>query len=153
MRDTEKHAVVLYTYDMYGMLERTSSQCYTVRTVHNYEHFQLWKFCSIMCSSCEGWIEGSVNVLIISCSLQLLTKDPYERLGAYGQLDRVREQPFFRAIDWRALQEKRVKPPQKPKIVKVSNTDSVFISCHKQFLLTLHVNYGNNSFMSSTSFI
>jgi hypothetical protein len=125
----------------------------TVRTVHNYEHFQLWKFCSIMCSSCEVWIEGSVNVIIISCSLQLLTKDPYERLGAYGQLDRVREQPFFRVIDWRALQEKRVKPPQKPKIVKVSNTDSVFISCHMQFLLTLHVNYGNNSFMSSTSFI
>jgi hypothetical protein len=69
-----------------------------------------------------------------------LTKDPNERLGAYGQFDRVREQQFFRGIDWHALQEKRVKPPQKPKIMKVSSTDSVFISCHKQLLVTLHVN-------------
>ena len=106
---------------MYGTLERTSTQRYTVRTVHNYEHFQLWKFCSVMCSSCEGhsWTEGSVNVLIVSCSFQLLTKDPHERLGAYGQLYSVREQPFFRGVDWRAVQEKRVKPPQKPKNVKV----------------------------------
>ena len=79
-------------------------------------------------------------MLIISCSFQLLTKDPNLRLGAYGRLDSVREQPFFGGIDWRALQEKRVKPPEKPKIVKVSSTDSVFISCHKQLLLTLHVN-------------
>jgi len=134
--------VVLCTYDMYGMLQWTSPQCYTVRTVHNYEHFQLWEFCSVMCSSCEGhsWSKGSVNVLIVSCSLQLLTRNPYERLGAYGRLDSVREQPFFRGVDWRALQEKRVKLPQKPNIVKVSSTDSVFISCHEQFLLTLHVN-------------
>jgi len=82
-----------------------------------------------------------------------LTKDPNERLGAYGRLDSVREQPFFRGIDWRAVQEKRVKPPQKPKIMKVSITDSVFISCYKQFLLTLHVNYGNKSFITSTTFI
>jgi len=147
--------VVLCTYDMYGMLQRTSPHCYSLRTVNNYEHFQLWKFCSVMCSSCEGhrWSEGSVNVLIISCSFQLLTKDPYEWLGAYGRLDSVIEQPFFRGIDWRALQEKRVKPPQKPEILKVSSTDSVFISCHKQFLLTLRVNYGNNSFITSTPFI
>ena len=134
--------MVLCTYDMYGMLERTSPQCYTVRTVNNYEHFQLWKFCSVMSSSCEGhsWGEGSVNVLIISCSFQLLTKDPQEWLGAYGRRDSVREQPFFIGIDWRDLQKKRVKPPQKPEIVKVSSTDSVFISFHKQFLLTLPVN-------------
>ena len=106
-----------------------------------------------MCSSCEGHSEGSVNVLIISCSFQLLTKDPYERLGAYGRLDSVREQPFFRGIDWRSLREKRVKPQEMPKIMKVNSTDSVFISCHNQFLLALHVNYGNNSFISSSPFI
>jgi len=152
---TNYKTVVLCTYDMYGMLQRTSRQCYIVRTVNNYEHFKLRKFCSIMCSICEGHrqSEGSVNVLIISCSFQLLTKDPYERLGAYGQLDSVREQPFFRGIDWRALREKRIKPPVKPKIMKVSSTDSVFISCHKQFLLTLHVNYGNNCFIRSSPFI
>jgi len=143
------------TYDINGMLEWTSPQCYTVRTVHNYEHFQLRKICSVMCSRCEGhrWSEGIVNLLIISCSFQLLTKNPYKRLGAYGRVDSVREEPFFRGVDWRALQEKRVKPPQKPKMMKVSSKDSVFISCHKQFLLTLHVNCGNNSFITRTSFI
>ena len=142
-------------YCVHGTLQRTSPQCYTVRTVHNYEHFQLWKFCSLMCSSCEGhsWNEGSVNVLIVSCSLQLLTKDPYRRLGAYGRLYNVRHHAFFISVDWRALQEKRVEPPEKPKIVKVSSTDCVLISFLKQFLLTLYVNYGNNSFITRTSFI
>jgi len=140
---------------VHGTLQRTSRQCYTVRTVHNYEHFQLWKFCSVMCISCEGhsWSEGSVNVLIVSCSLQLLTKDPYDRLGAYGQLYNVRDHDFFVRVDWLALQQKRVKPPQKPKIVKVSSTDCVLISFLKQFLLTLYINYGNNSFITRTSFI
>ena len=107
-----------------------------------------------MCKSCEGhrWREGSVNALIISCSFQLLTKDPYFRLGAYGRLKGVREQPFLRGVDWCALREKRVQPPEKPKIVKVSSTDSVFISCHKQFLLTLHVNCGNSSFNNKRLF-
>ena len=147
--------MILCTYDMYGMLERTSRQFYNVRAVNNYGHFQLWKFWSVMCSSCEGhrWSEGSVNVLIISCSFQLLTKDPHERLDAYGRLDIVREQPFFRGIDWHALQEKRVKPPQKPKIVKVSSTNSVFISFHKRFLFRLHVKFGNNDFRTRASFI
>jgi hypothetical protein len=55
----------------------------------------------------------------------------------------VGEQPFFRGIDCCAPQEKRIKPPQKLKVVKVSSTDCVFISCHEQLLLTLHVNKGN----------
>ena len=112
---------------MYEMLERTSPLFYTVRAVNNYEHFQLWKFCSVICSSCEGHRlrEGSVNVLISSCSFQLLTKDPHEWLGAYGRLDRVRKHPFFRGVDWCALQEKRVKPPQKPEIVKVSRPSKI----------------------------
>ena len=134
--------MVLCTYDMHGMLQRNLPQCYIVRTVHHYERFQLWKFCSEMCSSCEGhnWSEGSVNVLIISCSFQLLTKDPADRLGTHGRLHSVRKQPFFKGINWDALKQKKVQPPEKPGIMQVSCTDSVFISCHKQLLLTLHVN-------------
>jgi hypothetical protein len=82
-----------------------------------------------------------------------LTKEPHEWLDAYGQLDIVREQPFFRGIDWHALQEKRVKPPQKPEIVKVSSTNSVFISFYKRFLFRLHVKFGNNDFRTRASFI
>jgi hypothetical protein len=123
------------------MLQWNSPHCYIVRTVHHHEHFRLWKFCSEMCSTCEGhsWDEESAHVLIISCSFQLLIKDAIKRLGAYDRSDRVREQPFFKGIDWSALRENREKPPQKPKIVKVSSTDSVVFSCHKQLLLTLHV--------------
>ena len=143
--------MVLCTYDMHGMLQWKLPQCYVVRTVC-YEHFQLRKFCSEMCRSCEGhsWSEGSVNILIISCSFQLLTKDPFLRLGTNGHDESVRKQPFFHGIDWRALLEKRIEPPHKPKIVQVTQT--LFISCHKQ-LLTLHVNWGNNSIVTSTPII
>ena len=55
-----------------------------------------------------------------------MTKDPYERLGAYGRLEGVGEKPFFRGVDWHALREKRVKPPEKPKIMKVSSTDFAY---------------------------
>jgi hypothetical protein len=46
--------VVLFTYDMHGMLQQNSPQCDIVRTVQHYEYFELRKFCSEMCSSCEG---------------------------------------------------------------------------------------------------
>ena len=50
-----------------------------------------------------------------------------------------------------ALLEKSVEPPHKPKIMQVTQT--AFISCHKQLLLTLHVNWGNNSIVTSTPII
>jgi novel protein kinase C epsilon type len=47
-------------------------------------------------------------VLIV---LKLLRKDPERRLGSDSD-NTVRQHPFFKGIDWEALEEKRVKPPE-----------------------------------------
>jgi len=45
----------------------------------------------------------------------LLMKDPSQRLGTGSQAQSVRQQPFFRGTDWRALHEMTVTPPCKMK--------------------------------------
>jgi serine/threonine protein kinase len=48
----------------------------------------------------------------VSIIRELLMKDPDKRLGADGSMDTIRNHPFFRGIDWQALEEKRVEPPE-----------------------------------------
>ncbi|EFA07407.1 protein C kinase 98E-like protein [Tribolium castaneum] len=48
-----------------------------------------------------------------------MTKNPSRRLGcvtAHGGEAAIRVHPFFRDIDWNALEQRKVKPPFKPKI-------------------------------------
>ena len=55
--------------------------------------------------------------------LQFMTKKPSKRLGcvmANGGEQAILIHPFFHnKIDWVALEERRVKPPFKPKIVRI----------------------------------
>lgn len=54
-------------------------------------------------------------------SLQFMTKNALKRLGcvqSQGGEDAIRAHPFFRDMDWEALEARRVKPPFKPKIVR-----------------------------------
>lgn len=49
-----------------------------------------------------------------------MTKNPAKRLGcvaSQGTEAAIRMHPFFRDMDWDALECRRVKPPFKPKIV------------------------------------
>lgn len=49
-----------------------------------------------------------------------MTKNPSKRLGcvvAHGSEAAIRAHSFFKEIDWVALEQRRVKPPFKPKIV------------------------------------
>lgn len=49
-----------------------------------------------------------------------MTKNRNKRLGcvsADGLEAAIRIHPFFRDLDWEALESRRVKPPFKPKIV------------------------------------
>jgi len=54
-------------------------------------------------------------VLIV---MELLTKNSQIRLGSTGSVDAVRQQPFFDGINWQALQEKQVQPPEEEKAAK-----------------------------------
>jgi novel protein kinase C epsilon type len=57
-----------------------------------------------------------------------MTKNPAKRLGCVatqGTEEAIRNHPFFRDMDWEALEARRVKPPFKPKIV--SRVHIIFI--------------------------
>ena len=116
-------------------------------------HLRYGNFVTDMQQLCGGhsWREQSVNALFICSYFQLLFKDSSLWLGSYSRVDNIRTQPFFRVINWHALQEERVKQPEKPEIVEVSSTNRVFISCHKQLLLTSQGNLGNKSIITSTT--
>lgn len=51
-----------------------------------------------------------------SLFFQLFERDPSRRLGVVGD---IRAHPFFRTINWSALERREVNPPFKPKVVRV----------------------------------
>lgn len=70
--------------------------------------------------------------------LQFMTKNPAKRLGcvqSQGEENAIRAHPFFREIDWEALEARKVKPPFRPKIVRERqfcvrlNTTKQFCAC------------------------
>lgn len=49
-----------------------------------------------------------------------MTKNPHKRLGcvaAQNGEDAIKQHPFFKEIDWVLLEQKKIKPPFKPRIV------------------------------------
>jgi len=98
--------------------------------VHVHDLYQL---CLQTCSTHVGhiiWVsEVKINWLIIFCFSQFLPKNPQRRLGAFGDTRAIKDHRFFKTINWRALLEKRVKPPLGARSIGVSSSDSVFISC------------------------
>ena len=61
---------------------------------------------------------------------QLLKKDPELRLGSSGSDVTIQQHSFFRGIDWLALEEKRVEPPEDDtkgfsKVLKVGSSSSI----------------------------
>ncbi|CAG0885001.1 unnamed protein product [Darwinula stevensoni] len=69
-----------------------------------------------------------------ACSILkgFMTKNPSKRLGcmeSHGYEEAIRRHPFFKPIEWEALEQRKVKPPIKPKIKSkkdASNFDQEF---------------------------
>lgn len=52
-----------------------------------------------------------------------MTKNPHKRLGCVASQngeDAIKQHPFFKEIDWVLLEQKKIKPPFKPRIVSWS---------------------------------
>jgi hypothetical protein len=52
--------------------------------------------------------------------------NPKQRLGSNGSEDTIRTHLFFRGIDWQALHDKRVKPPEVEKVPENTEEDIQF---------------------------
>ena len=57
--------------------------------------------------------------------LQLLERDPAERLGCIEDREPIRQHPFFREINWTMLEARKLTPPYKPKVVCMLYTVTV----------------------------
>lgn len=52
--------------------------------------------------------------------MQFMTKNPNKRLGCVASQngeDAIKQHPFFKEIDWVLLEQRKIKPPFKPRIV------------------------------------
>jgi hypothetical protein len=65
-----------------------------------------------------------VSYLII----QFLNKDREERLGSHGNSRSIQEHPFFQSIDWRAVEERQMEPPQEPEMKEHSTQQPDYVS-------------------------
>lgn len=48
-----------------------------------------------------------------------MTKNPARRLGCSSNENQIRSHAFFRDLDWEALELRKVKPPFRPRVVRV----------------------------------
>ena len=68
-----------------------------------------------------------------------MTKDPSRRLGCVpskGNERAILNHPFFKEIDWAALEARKVKPPFRPKIVSIENEIHLTVFFQRCFSLT-----------------
>ena len=57
----------------------------------------------------------------MSTFLQLLEKDPKNRLGTKNGFEDLKQHPWLADIDWDQIEAKKVVPPYKPKVDKADN--------------------------------
>ena len=60
--------------------------------------------------------------------LQFMQKNPTKRLGcvtAHGAEEAIQHHSFFRSIKWDDLEQRKIKPPFRPKIVRLINQNYI----------------------------
>ena len=66
-----------------------------------------------------------------------MTKNPARRLGCTGNENQIRSHAFFKDLDWEALEQRKVRPPFKPKIVSVTSHCKCFEAVFNDLNLVL----------------
>jgi serine/threonine protein kinase len=69
---------------------------------------------------------------------KLLIKDPAKRLGTVGDINDLKNHPWFKGFDWAALLAKKMRPPFTPKVSGedwINNFDEEFTKESKPLLL------------------
>ncbi|PAA72881.1 hypothetical protein BOX15_Mlig007623g1 [Macrostomum lignano] len=56
---------------------------------------------------------------------KLLQKSRQNRLGSNGDIQEVRKHPFFATIDWQLLEQRKIEPPFKPKLMSPLSTEYI----------------------------
>ena len=62
---------------------------------------------------------GKVQLCTFLSIMQLLQRDPTERLGCIESREPIRHHPFFKEIDFVKLEARKLKPPFKPNVVRL----------------------------------
>lgn len=63
---------------------------------------------------------------------KLLNRDPQQRLGANGAAE-IKAHPFFHAIDWRKLLQRKYEPAFKPNVVSLKNSIAYSLIVHSRY--------------------
>lgn len=84
-----------------------------VNEMYNKIQHGVLRFPPFLSESCKSLIVG------------LLNRDPKKRLGSTNDVDDIRAHPFFSAISWDDMMQKKIDVPYKPK-VKASDDSSNF---------------------------
>ena len=120
-----------------SMLHATSCLCMQCVCMCKSELFEilwfvrerLWLPCFVKLQS--SWIMQLTFSLwnCFSNTSQFLIKPAHRRLGCTSEGEGViKTHPFFKSIDWRALERRQIRPPFKPKVVRTKFGNAV-VSC------------------------
>jgi novel protein kinase C epsilon type len=66
-----------------------------------------------------------------------MTKNPARRLGCIDGEDSIRKHPFFKDMDWDLLEQRKVRPPFRPKVVSYIPLQSIRKSAKTAHLISL----------------
>ena len=74
---------------------------------------------SILNDEVPGLQELEISSEAKELILSLLNKDLFKRLGSLKNPKKIKEEPFFREINWEKLENGEIEPPFKPIVVNI----------------------------------
>lgn len=111
----------LRSHDGLSVVAEQSVRCFCSHKIKN----KMKKYLCYLLPCAGKTLESQKNLFLIVFfppTFQFMTKSPNKRLGcvvAQGLEEAIKLHPFFREIDWTLLEQRKIRPPFKPRIVSV----------------------------------